>query len=91
MSLSAVEKQNVIADYQRAKGDTGSTEVQVSLLTSDIKKLTEHFKAFKKDYHSKRGLMAKVAQRRSLLKYLKKSNIERYRTLIKRLKLRDIA
>ena len=71
MALSAVEKKQIITDYQKQPGDTGSVEVQVALLTSDIKKLTEHFKQFKKDYHSRRGLIAKVNHRRKLLKYLK--------------------
>ncbi len=90
MSLSADEKQKIIADFQSAEGDTGSVEVQVSLLTADIKKLTEHFKVNKHDNHSRRGLMSKVNQRRKLLKYLKRTAIERYRKLIERLGLRGI-
>ena len=89
MALSTDEKKQIITEYQKEQGDTGSVEVQVALLSEDIKGLTEHFKQFKKDYHSRRGLIAKVNQRRKLLKYLKRIDIERYRTLIKRLGLRD--
>lgn len=89
MALSTDEKKQIITKYQKEQGDTGSAEVQIALLTKDIKKLTEHFKKFKKDYHSRRGLIAKVNQRRKLLKYLKRIDIERYRALIKRLSLRD--
>jgi len=89
MALSTDTKKQIITEYQKVEGDTGSVEVQVALLSEDIKGLTEHFKQFKKDYHSRRGLIAKVNQRRKLLKYLKRVNIERYRTLIKRLGLRD--
>ncbi len=90
MSLSAEEKEKVIADFQTAKADTGSVEVQVALLTEDIKKLTEHFKSFVKDFHSRRGLTRKVNLRRKLLKYIKRTDLGRYRDLIKRLGLRDI-
>lgn len=89
MALNTDEKKQIIVKYQKDKGDTGSVEVQAALLTEDIKKLTEHFKQFKKDYHSRRGLIAKVNHRRKLLKYLKRIDIERYRALIKRLALRD--
>jgi small subunit ribosomal protein S15 len=89
MALKTDEKKKIIVEYQKDKGDTGSVEVQAALLTEDIKKLTEHFKQFKKDYHSRRGLIAKVNHRRKLLKYLKRIDIERYRALIKRLALRD--
>jgi len=89
MALSTGEKKQIIADYQKEQRDTGSVEVQVALLTEDIKKLTEHFKQFKKDYQSRRGLIAKVNHRRKLLKYLKRTDLERYRALIKRLGLRD--
>lgn len=90
MPLSAKEKEKVIADFQTAKADTGSVEVQVALLTEGIKKLTEHFKSYVKDFHSRRGLTLKVNLRRKLLKYLKGKDLERYRDLIKRLDLRDI-
>lgn len=89
MALSAEVKQKVIADFQQAEGDTGSVEVQVALLTEDIKQLTEHFKVQKHDFHSRRGLIGKVNQRRGLLKYLKQKDVERYRKLIERLGLRE--
>jgi small subunit ribosomal protein S15 len=86
--MSATEKQQVIADYQRAPGDTGSPEVQVALLTARIQQLTEHFSAHKQDHHSRRGLVRMVNMRRKLLDYLKGKDLERYRTLISRLGLR---
>ena len=89
MALSTDIKKQIITEHQRAAGDTGAVEVQVALLSEDIKSLTEHCKKFKKDYHSRRGLIAKVNQRRKLLKYLKRIDIERYRALIKKLGLRD--
>ena len=88
MSLSLEEKQGLIKEYQLAEGDTGSPEVQVALLTRNINKLTGHFKEHIHDHHSRRGLLRMVAQRRKLLDYLKKKNISRYASLIKRLKLR---
>lgn len=91
MALSANEKATIVEKHQKAKGDTGSVEVQVALLTEDIKKLTEHFKQFKKDFHSRRGLMKKISQRRKLLKYVKNTAINRYRALIEKLGLRDSA
>jgi small subunit ribosomal protein S15 len=75
-------------NFQRAKGDTGSPEVQVALLTARINDLTPHFKEHKKDHHSRRGLLRMVSQRRKLLDYLKGKNIDSYRTLITRLGLR---
>lgn len=90
MTLSAAEKEKVIADYKRAEGDTGSVEVQVALLTADIVKLTDHFRDFSKDFHSRRGLTRKVNLRRKLLKYLKKNDLARYRELIDRLNLREL-
>lgn len=90
MSLSAAEKEKVSADFRSKEGDTGSVEVQVALLTTDIVKLTEHFKEFRKDFHSRRGLTHKVNLRRKLLKYLKKKDLSRYRELIKRLDLREL-
>jgi small subunit ribosomal protein S15 len=90
MALSADEKKQIIADYQRSEGDVGSVEVQVALLTVDIQKLTEHFKTSKKDNHSRRGLMKKVNRRRQLLKYLKRIDTDRYQALIARLGLREV-
>lgn len=82
------KKTAIIAEYGRCEGDTGSPEVQVALLTARINELTEHFKANPKDHHSRRGLLKMVGQRRGLLAYLKKKDIERYRSLIERLGLR---
>ena len=89
MSLSGVQKQEIIKEFQRAEGDTGSTEVQVSLMTTRIKDLTEHFKAHKKDFHSRRGLQHLVNKRRKLLKYMKRKTPEQYYNLIDKLGLRD--
>ena len=88
MALSTVEKAQILQDYQRAEGDTGSPEVQVALLTNNINKLQEHFKGNKKDHHSRRGLIRMVNQRRKLLDYLKKKDQARYVELIGRLGLR---
>jgi small subunit ribosomal protein S15 len=88
MSVTTQDRAQIVADYQRAKGDTGSPEVQVALLTSRINMLAEHFKSHVKDFHSRRGLLKMVSQRRSLLDYLKRSNVEAYRSLIERLGLR---
>ena len=82
------KKQAIIAEYARSEGDTGSPEVQVAILTERITELTEHLKTHKKDFHSRRGLLKMVGQRRNLLGYLKKTDINRYRTLIERLGLR---
>ena len=81
-------KEQIIADYGRTEGDTGSPEVQVALLTARINDLTGHFKTNPKDHHSRRGLLKMVGQRRGLLAYLKKNDIARYRSLIERLGLR---
>lgn len=89
MALTTEDKAGLIKGAQLADGDTGSTEVQVSLLTSRIHYLTDHFKQFKKDLHSRRGLEQLVSRRRKLLKYLKRKSLTRYRDLIQRLKLRD--
>lgn len=89
MSLSLQEKQALIKDYGKNDKDTGSTEVQVALLTADIRKLTEHFKTHKKDHHSRTGLLRKVNLRRKLLSYLKNQDLEAYRSLISRLELRS--
>lgn len=81
-------KSEIIATYAQHEGDTGSPEVQVALLTERINHLNEHLKLNKKDHHSRRGLLLMVGQRRGLLEYLKKTDIERYRTLIEKLGLR---
>ena len=86
--MSEINKAEVIAQYARAEGDTGSPEVQVALLTARINSLTEHFKEHKKDFHSRTGLLKLVGQRRKLLNYLKKKDIQRYRALIAKLGLR---
>ncbi len=88
MALTAAEKNQIVKDYQRAEGDTGSPEVQVALLTHNIVKLQDHFKDNKQDHHSRRGLIRMVNQRRKLLDYLKRKNADRYVELIKRLELR---
>jgi small subunit ribosomal protein S15 len=81
-------KEEIIAEYATHEGDTGSPEVQVALLTSRIRHLTEHMREHKHDFHSRRGLLQMVGQRRRLLKYLQKKDVERYRSLIGRLGLR---
>lgn len=86
--LAKEKKQAIIAEYGRKPGDTGSPEVQIALLTARINELTEHLKVNQKDHHSRRGLLKMVGQRRGLLAYLKKVDIERYRSLIERLGLR---
>ncbi|MBJ15497.1 MAG: 30S ribosomal protein S15 [Legionellaceae bacterium] len=89
MTLNSVQTAEIINDHKRSERDTGSPEVQVSLMTSRIKLLTEHFKINAKDFHSKRGLQQLVNKRRKLLKYLKRSSTERYYNLIQQLGLRD--
>jgi small subunit ribosomal protein S15 len=84
----AVSKAQIVQQYQRANGDTGSPEVQAALLTARINELTEHFKTHVKDHHSRRGLLKMVSQRRKLLDYLKTENADSYRSLIERLGLR---
>jgi small subunit ribosomal protein S15 len=88
MSIAASRKEELIKEYAVANGDTGSPEVQVAILTERINNLTEHFKAHKKDNHSRRGLIKMVNQRRSLLAYVKKVDEARYSSLIQRLGLR---
>ena len=83
-----IDKAQIIAEYATHEGDTGSPEVQVAILTARINHLNEHFKTHHKDHHSRRGLLKLVGQRKGLLNYLKKKDIERYRTLIARLGLR---
>ncbi len=86
--LSTETKAQLIKEYQRSSSDTGSTEVQVALLTNNIASLSGHFKVHKKDNHSRRGLITMVNQRRRLLDYLKKEDVGRYQSLIARLGLR---
>lgn len=88
MSVGTAQKAQVVAEYQRAKGDTGSPEVQVALLTARINDITDHFKAHVKDHHSRRGLLKLVSQRRKLLDYLKGRDADAYRKLIERLGIR---
>ncbi len=88
MSITDVRKKELIEEYKTHDGDTGSPEVQVAILTERINNLTEHFKTHAKDHHSRRGLLKLVGKRKSLLGFLQKTDIERYRTLIKRLGLR---
>ena len=88
MATATEVKERIIRDYATKEGDTGSPQVQVALLTQRINELTEHFKTHKKDNHSRRGLLKMVSQRRSLLDYLKRRDIEGYHELIKRLGLR---
>ena len=86
--ISKEKKTAIMKEYARCEGDTGSPEVQVALLTARINELNEHLKVNQKDHHSRRGLLKMVGQRRRLLAYLKKVDIERYRSLIERLGLR---
>lgn len=88
MSVTAEKKQELIKDYATGDGDTGSPEVQVAILTERITNLTEHLKIHKKDFHSRRGLLIMVGQRRRLLDYVKRKQRSRYEELIKRLGLR---
>ena len=88
MALGNDKKQEVIKKFAINKNDTGSVEIQVAILTEEINLLTAHFKEHKHDFHSRRGLLKKVGQRRSLLNYLKNKDIERYRELLKKLGLR---
>ncbi len=88
MAMSAEVKRKIIEEYGKSPNDTGSTEVQVALLTWRINDLTPHFKEHKKDHHSRQGLIRMVNARRKLLDYLKRKDIERYRALIQRLGLR---
>jgi small subunit ribosomal protein S15 len=88
MAMTTAAKAQLVNDYQRGKSDTGSPEVQVALLTAHINDLTGHFKSHVKDHHSRRGLLRMVSQRRKLLDYLRKTNVDRYRQVIERLGLR---
>ena len=86
--IAKEKKQDIMKEYARTEGDTGSPEVQVAVLTARIAELTEHLKANPKDHHSRRGLLKMVGKRRNLLKYLKNTDINRYRALIEKLGLR---
>ena len=86
--LKPEKKKEIIAKFQQHEGDTGSPEVQIAILTARINELTEHFKTHKKDFHSRRGLLKLVGQRRAMLNYLKKTDINRYRKVINELGLR---
>ena len=88
MALSKEVKESIVKKYARKEGDTGSAEVQIALLTEEINTLTEHLKEHKHDFHSRRGLLKKVSQRRSLLNYLVKNDVTRYREIVKSLALR---
>ena len=88
MSLNTNDKQQIIEQYQQAPGDTGSPEVQIALLSARIDDLSGHFKEHQQDHHSRQGLLRMVSQRRKLLDYLKKKDLNRYRDLIARLGLR---
>jgi small subunit ribosomal protein S15 len=88
MSITAERKQALISEYATKSGDTGSPEVQVAILSERIRNLTTHLESHKKDFHSRRGLLVMVGQRRSLLDYLKRSDASRYESLIGRLGLR---
>ena len=86
--LSKAEKAQIVKDYARFEGDTGSVEVQVALLTATINKLTVHMQSNKKDFHSNRGLLMMVGKRKSLMDYLKREDVNRYRDLVSKLGLR---
>jgi small subunit ribosomal protein S15 len=88
MSITLARKQEVVQEYRRKEDDTGSPEVQVALLSERIANLTEHLSHHQKDFHSRRGLLVMVGQRRSLLDYLKRTDVARYNRLIERLGLR---
>jgi small subunit ribosomal protein S15 len=88
MSISLARKQELVKEYARKEGDTGSPEVQIAILSERIKNLTEHLATHSKDFHSRRGLLVMVGQRRSLLDYLKRTDPGRYEAVIERLGLR---
>lgn len=88
MALTSDQKKTIMTEYATVEGDTGSPEVQIAMLSKRIADLTEHLKFHKHDHHTRRGLLALVGRRRRLLKYLEKTDIQRYRTLIERLGLR---
>ena len=88
MALTKEVKQKIIKEFAKNENDTGSAEVQIAILTKEIEELTEHLKVHIHDFHSRRGLLKKVGQRRNMLQYLQKKNIQSYRELIKKLGLR---
>jgi len=88
MSITAERKQELIGEFATKEGDTGSPEVQVAILSERIRNLTDHLKSHKKDYHSRRGLLMMVGQRRRLLDYVKRKEVKRYEDIVKRLGLR---
>ncbi len=88
MPLTSDTKQKLIQDYKIHENDTGSPEIQIAILSNKLNYLTEHFKVHKKDHHSRRGLLKMVSQRKKLLKYLQTKDMERYKTIIKRLGIR---
>lgn len=88
MALTKEQKEMIVKKYARSEGDTGSAEVQIAILTEEIKELTEHLKTHSHDFHSRRGLLKKVGHRRSMLKYLKEKDVTRYREIVKSLGLR---
>jgi len=88
MALTQERKNEIIKEYARHEGDTGSAEVQIAVLTADINELNAHMATHKHDFHSQRGLMKKIGRRRNLLRYLRNTDIQRYRELIQRLGLR---
>ena len=88
MALTKEQKQELVKTYARSKNDTGSAEVQIAILTEEIKTLTDHLKEHKHDHHSRRGLLKKVGQRRSMLNYLAKKDVQRYRDIVSKLGLR---
>jgi len=88
LAISNEKKNEIMKKYARHEGDTGSAEVQIAVLTADINELNDHIRSHKKDYASQRGLMKKIGHRRNLLAYLRKTDIQRYRELIKSLGLR---
>ncbi|MEN9315392.1 MAG: hypothetical protein RIS35_1785 [Pseudomonadota bacterium] len=89
MAVADIDKAKIVAEFQRAKNDTGSPEVQVALLTARINDLTGHFKTHTKDHHSRRGLLKMVSRRRKLLDYLKSTELDAYKALIAKLGLRS--
>lgn len=90
MPLSTEQKKAIIEEYKQHEGDTGSPEVQIALLTNRINELTDHLRTHKKDHHSRRGLMMMVGQRRALERYLQKTSVERYNSLVEKLGIRKL-
>ncbi len=88
MAITKEEKAKIVKKFARGEGDTGSPEVQIAVLTAEINQLTDHFKEHKHDFHSKRGLLKKVGQRRAMLNYLAKNDVQKYRKVVKELNLR---